>query len=136
LLYAFLLFVCRGFLLLIISLSFREDSSRMMTLFYPSKYDFYWSLLPVLPALVVLILLSQRNKIWRSERMWLFKPLVMLFVVALLADISVQLGILSRIHFAFSATHGFSILIALIGLVYAMKSRHMRDIVNDWVREH
>jgi hypothetical protein len=133
-LYCFLLFLCRGLLLLIISLSFREDSSRMMRLFYPSKNDFYWSLLPVLPALAVLALLSQRNRVWKNECMGLFKPMVTFFLVALLADISVQFGILWRIHFAFSMTHGMSILIGCIGLIYALKSRHMKDIVKDWVR--
>jgi hypothetical protein len=134
LLYCFLLFLCRGFLLLIVSLSFREDSSRMMSLFYPSKNDFYWSLLPAIPALLVLALLSQRNRVWKSENMMLFKPMIGLFLLALLADMAVQLGILWRIHFAFSLPHGLSILICVIGLVYAFKSRHMKDIVGDWVR--
>lgn len=131
-LYLFLVFLCRGFLLLVISLSFREDSSRMMSLFYPSKYDFYWSMLPVVPALLVFALLSQRNRIWKKGRHSLFKPMIALFVVALVIDIVIQVSILWRIHFAFSATLGYSLLIAAVGLIYALKSQHMRDLVSDW----
>jgi hypothetical protein len=68
--------------------------------------------------------------------MSLFKPIVALFLMALLADLIVQFGILWRIHFAFSMTHGVSILICIIGVLYAFKSRHMKDIVKDWVRAH
>jgi hypothetical protein len=134
LLYVYLLFLCRGFLLLIISLSFREDSSRMMTLFYPNKWDFYWSLLPTVPAMIILALFSQRSKLWQGGYYALFKVIPSLFVLALLADIAVQLSILSRIDFSFSFTHGLSIVIAFTGLAYALKSRHMKDLPVDWSR--
>ncbi|MFC4699107.1 DUF2919 family protein [Glaciecola siphonariae] len=134
LLYAFLLFLCRGFLLLIISLSFREDSSRMMSLFFPNKWDFYLSLLPSIPALIILILFAQRSKIWLNERQSWFKVVPILFVIALVGDIAIQLNILSRLDFRFSLTHGLSILLALIGLIYAHKSRHVRELPIDWAK--
>jgi hypothetical protein len=134
-LYGFLLFLCRGFLLLIISLSFREDSSRMMSLFYPNKWDFYWSLAPSVPAVVILALFSQRGKLWLNHRQQVFRAIPALFIAALVLDIAVQVGILHRIDFRFSFTHGASILIAFIGLVYTIKSRHMRDLPIDWSRQ-
>jgi len=102
LLYIFLLFVCRGFILLIISLSFREDSDRMMGLFFPNKFDFYWSLLPTVPALGLLAILSQRSKLWQKQRLRMFSWILPLFVFALVLDIAIQVSILSRIHFEFS----------------------------------
>lgn len=134
-LYVFLLFLCRGFLLLVISLSFREDSSRMMSLFFPNKWDFYWSLLPAVPAIMILGLFSQRTKIWAAQRQSLFKIIPLLFVIALLSDIAVQIGILSRMHFQFSFTHGISIVLAMVALAYASKSKHMRDLPWDWSRK-
>jgi len=133
-LYLFLLFLCRGLLLLIISLSFREDSSRMMSLFFPNKWDFYYSLIPAVPALLILALFSQRTKLWKNDRHGLFKWIPTFFVMALLADIAVQVSILSRIGFQFSFTHGLSILIAIIALVYFKQSRHMQDLPLDWAR--
>jgi hypothetical protein len=132
--YVFLLFLCRGFLLLVISLSFREDSSRMMSLFYPSKWDFYWSLLPSVPAIVILGLFAQRSKLWEKGRYGMFKFIPAIFLLALLADIAVQLSILFRMDFRFSFTHGLSLLIAGVGLAYAAKSRHMKDLPRDWCK--
>ncbi|WP_371193338.1 DUF2919 family protein [Glaciecola sp. SC05] len=133
-LYIFLLFLCRGFLLLVISLSFREDSSRMMSLFFPNKWDFYWSLLPAVPAMLILALFSQRSKIWLSKKQRLFSIIPAVFAIALLADIAVQMSILWRIDFQFSLAHGLAILLATVGLVYASKSKHMRDLPVDWSR--
>nr|WP_136252460.1 DUF2919 family protein [Ningiella ruwaisensis] len=132
LLYCFLLFLCRGLVLLIVSLSFREDSSRMMALFYPNKWDFYLSLVPMIPAVLIFILLARRNSLWSKEKHALFRFIPALFAIALLGDIAVQLSILARIGFTFSATHGVSLILAISGLLYLTKSRHMRDLPRDW----
>ncbi|WP_395344031.1 DUF2919 family protein [Ningiella sp. W23] len=133
-LYLFLIFLCRGFLILIISLSFREDSSRMMSIFFPNKWDFYWSLLPAIPAIAVFALLAQRSRIFKAEKQRYFTLIPWLFFIGLVIDTMIQSKIIIRMDFGFSLAHGLSILIACIGIGYGAQSRHMRDLPSDWQR--
>ena len=130
--YLILLFVCRGLIMLIISLSFREDSERLLRLFYPQPYHFYLSLIPILPAIMGLFLVSYRNSLWgKSRHRWFtFLPLCMLF--SLLIDLGVQLYILRSIDFGFSTNYGLSLFIVFCGLLYLFQSKYIKDLINDW----
>ena len=130
--YILLLFVCRGLLVLIISLSFREDSERLLRVFYPLPYHFYLSLMPILPALVGLYFVSKRTILWGKERYTWFKCLPWCLYAALIFDALIQLYMLSEINFAFSMTHGVTLLIVVCGLLYMRQSRYMKHLVKDW----
>jgi hypothetical protein len=132
LVYLLLLFVCRGLLILIISLSFREDSERLLRFFYPLPYHFYLSLVPILPALIGLYFLSKRTVLWAKERftwsMWL--PWCLYFALSL--DGLIQIYILDQMTYAFSITHGLSVIIVVSGLIYIKRSKYLRNLVLDW----
>lgn len=130
--YIFLLFVCRGLLILIVSLSFREDSERLLRTFYPEPYHFYLALLPILPAMIALSIISRRNSLWKSENFKWFSSLVLLGCVALIIDVIVQFYILNQMKFNFSLSHGLSILIGITGLTYWLRSTYVNNLIADW----
>lgn len=132
--YIFLLFVCRGFLILIVSLSFREDSEALIRLFYPHPYHFYLSLLPLLPAAFALYLVSYRNKLWKDAKYAIFKSLKPAMIMALVIDLLIQGYILTKLQFAFSMSHGVSICMCGLGLVYLIRSEYLKNLTNDWSR--
>jgi hypothetical protein len=127
-----LLFVCRGLIILIFSLSFREDSERILRFFYPEPYHFYLSLIPILPALFALYLVSRRTILWEKNKYKIFKLLPIIMAAALIADAAMQVQILWKIHFAFSLSHGVPLVICLLGLIYIVKSKYIKNLVNDW----
>ncbi len=130
--YLILLFVCRGLILLVISLSFREDSERLLRLFYPLPYHFYLSLVPILPALLGLFLVSYRNSLWQKSRYaWFFALPIMMFS-SLIIDAGIQLYILQSINFVFAMNYGVSLFLVFCGFLYLFKSRYIRDLVKDW----
>lgn len=131
-LYILLLFVCRGLILLVISLSFREDSERLLRIFYPLPYHFYLSLIPILPAIFGLYLVSKRTILWKEKKFFWFKLLPFLLYLALLLDAAIQLYMLEEIEFAYSMSHGFSLLIAFCGILYMSKSKYFRELIVDW----
>lgn len=130
--YGFLLFACRGLIVLIVALSLRQDSDKLLRVFYPEPYHFYLALLPIIPALLALVIISKRRSIWESGKTWWFYLLLPVSCVALIIDILVQAYILNQIRFVFSATHGSSILIAITGLLYWLRSNRVRDMLTDW----
>ena len=130
--YLLLVFVCRGLMILIISLSFREDSERLLRIFYPLPYHFYLSLIPIIPALLSLFLISKRTILWKKARFAWFKPLRWCLGFALLLDIVIQLFMLREIYFVYSVSHGLSLLIAFSGIIYLINSSYIKHLVLDW----
>lgn len=127
-----LLFVCRGLIILILSLSAGDDSDRLLRLFYPEPYHFYLSLIPILPALFALYLVSRRTILWGKNKYKIFKLLPMIMATALIADAVIQVQMLWKIHFVFSLSHGVPLVICLLGLIYIVKSIYIKDLVQDW----
>jgi hypothetical protein len=130
--YILLLFVCRGLIVLIISLSFREDSERLLRIFYPLPYHFYLSFTPILPALLALYLVSKRTILWHNGHHSWFRWLGLYLYCALLFDAAVQLYMLQEINFVYSITHGVSLLMIFCGLIYLRQSRYIVHLIKDW----
>lgn len=130
--YILLLFVCRGLIILVISLSFREDSERLLRIFYPLPYHFYLSLLPILPALIGLYFVSKRTVLWTQQRFSWFRWLPWCLYAALLGDGIIQIYMLHEINFSFSMTHGVSLLMVFCGLLYMKQSRYIPHLIQDW----
>jgi len=130
--YIMLLFVSRGLLILIISLSFREDSERLLRLFYPHSIHFYWSLIPIIPALLGLYVVSKRSLLWEKKQYVLFRALPWFMITALLLDLAIQLYMLWQIHFRYSLSHGLSIIISATFIIYIMQSEYFKTLLQDW----
>jgi hypothetical protein len=130
--YILLLFVCRGLIVLIVSLSFREDSERLLRIFYPLPYHFYLSLAPIIPALICLYFVSKRTVLWKKERYLWFRWLPWFLYSALIFDGAVQLYMLQEINFRFSMTHGMSLLAVFCGVLYMKQSRYIPHLIQDW----
>lgn len=130
--YLLMLFSCRALFVLIVALSYRQDSEGLLSTFYPNNYHFYQSLIPMLPALLVLIIVSKRNAFWTTQKYFPFKFILPLTLFALLSDIAVQINILYQSDFNFSLVIGLSILVALSGILYIFRSAYFYDVLKDW----
>ncbi len=85
-----------------------------------------------LPVLISLILVSQRDRLWKNGylvwRRWVI-PLAQLGVLALL---SVQLYYTMHHHWGFEYITGVKIVFYAIALYAISKSRHLKWMVEDW----
>ncbi len=131
-LYVLLFFLCRGLLVFVVALSMRDDSERMMTLFYPEKYDFYLSLLPAIPAFLILAMFSRRQAIWKKGKQMIFVGISYLLGTALLLDIALQLYVLNKLEYTFAISRASTLTFALIGTMYLLKSKHVKHLKKDW----
>ncbi|MAO69363.1 DUF2919 family protein [Idiomarina abyssalis] len=97
-----LLFEMRGYVAAIISLTFAEDRTRLLKLFYTSSEQFGLMLLVGLPALIVLLATTfagedERN--WANVLMRFAQPLLLL---SLIVDATLILWMFIEQHGAFS----------------------------------
>ena len=131
--YVFVLFVCRGLFILVVALSMGDDSERLLRIFYPQPYQFYLALLPIIPALFALIVVSKRTLLWKNQNYRWFNLVPKFAILALIIDVVVQFYILKQVNFQYSATLGLSIIISLAGLSYFLRSTYLKYLVSDWV---
>lgn len=130
--YAALVFLMRPVIVFIASVTFREDQTKLLSIFYPDKEQFYLALSHAVPALLILLIISFREKIWESGRYAFIKAIPLLLTFAIIADACVQLFILNSEGFKFAWAHAFSFLGLLMFGLYAYKSQHFKVMVDDW----
>ena len=90
-LYFCIVFLSRSLLILIGSVSVRENSEQLLALFYPEKQYLYISLAIAFPAFLALLLLGFREKIWLAEKLWMFsciKPLLIFSVLGTILNVN------------------------------------------------
>ncbi|MDN4500957.1 DUF2919 family protein [Alteromonadaceae bacterium BrNp21-10] len=130
-----LAFLCRGYILFILSMSYRQDSTFLLRLFYPQTHDFYASLAVGLPAFIIVALVVYRDKIWRAERLYYFKLIWPLLLLSLVADGALHLLMAQQSHWAFSWVIAGTLLIDASWLFYVSRSRYLDVMLGDWVKK-
>jgi len=131
-LYSVLILLCIDWLAFIFSVASRTQTSELLAFFYPQKETLGLGLAASLPVLISLILVSQRDRLWKNGylvwRRWVI-PLAQLGVLALL---SVQLYYTMHHHWGFEYITGVKIVFYAIALYAISKSRHLKWMVEDW----
>ncbi|WP_394220367.1 DUF2919 family protein [Alteromonas gracilis] len=131
-LYALSLMLCIDWIAFIFSLASRSQTSELLSFFYPNKASLGTALVASLPILMGLVLVSQRERLWKKGFVkWrrVVRP-------------SIQLGclLLLAVQFTYLIDHqwGFEFFVALrmvfcVFAFYAVwRSRHLRWMVEDW----
>ena len=131
--YLVLVYLLRGYLLWVISITYRDDPSLILSLLYQDTRWFFYSLVFGLPALLTFILFtlkSQRQKpwfvmCWKGQRRFL--------MLGLMLDLCGQTFVIAN-HTATS--HWSQILLVIIGvylLWYWSKSLKIKRFFNNWL---
>ncbi|QHJ09864.1 hypothetical protein FX988_00072 [Paraglaciecola mesophila] len=130
-----LFYLCRPFWVFVASLTFRQDSGALLTLFYPDNYYFYLSLGIAFPALLVALLISFRTKLWHSRARCVFQAIVPLVMLSLISDIGFHVSMAFKQHWEFSWLVALTLLLDCIYLYWVKKNLHLRLMAQDWAKE-
>jgi hypothetical protein len=132
LLFLCLCFLARGIVVFIASLSFRQDGGLLLSIFYPLKYQFYLSLLTAIPAIMTLLLLGFRERVWKASlgNFYIGLPIVLGYLI--ISDVVIQLYILRAQYFAFAWPKALTLFSVLLLAWYLVASKHMRIMLADW----
>lgn len=133
-LYWCLLYMCRSYLVFIAALSFRQDSSSLLAIFYPDKGYLYTSLFCAIPTLLVLLVMSFREKVRHKEHCWLFTLIKPLMLATLAADIAFHLAIANKQYWGFSWLIALTLLVDMLCLYFVGKDRHLSFMLKDWAK--
>ncbi|WP_438864784.1 DUF2919 family protein [Neptunicella sp.] len=127
-----LLYLARGYLVFVISMSYRADTGFLLGLFYPQKSDFYYSLLLGGPAVVLALVMLYRDKLWQLNYLFIFKSIKPLLVVTLLVDFLLHLRVAYQQDWQFSWILAATFVVDISLIYYFMRSRYFSVMVKDW----
>lgn len=126
------LFPCRALLVLLVSLTFIQDQSAILSLVYPNQSLFYWSLLPLCPALTVVAMASYREKLWRTTRHRSFALLKPLLLLAYILDFGLLFMAAHIGHWMFQWPIALGVLGNVILFTLLLRNHHLCLLVKDW----
>ncbi len=130
--YSVLLLLCVDWLAFIFSIASRAQTSDLLAFFYPQKESLATGLAASTPVLIALILVSQRERLWKRELVsWrrLVVPLIQIGTIALFA---IQLFYTMHHHWGFEFVTGLKLLLYVFSLYVISRSRHISWMIADW----
>lgn len=131
-LYLCIAFLCRSLLVLIASVSVRDNSEQLLAWFYSDKHYLYLSLGIAIPSFAGLLLLGFREKIWSSNRAWMFSYIKPLLIFAVLADLGLHIKLASMQHWQFSWVIAFTLILDSLFFYFLLKDKHTQLMLKDW----
>lgn len=131
-LWATIFYVSKALFVLIASLTFVQDKSALLGLFYPVKSNLYVGLVISLAGLLVFIICGFREKIWKNKKNYLFGLIKPVLILVLIVDFIFQLYMANQHQWAFSWTLGVSAMLDLLILYWVVTSKHLAFMLLDW----
>jgi hypothetical protein len=131
-LYLCIAFLSRSLMILIGSVSVRENSDQLLALFYPEKRYLYICLAIAFPAFLALLLLGFREKIWQADRGWMFSCIKPLLIFSVLADLGLHVMLADIEHWQFSWLIAITLLLDSLVFYFLIKDKHTHMMLLDW----
>jgi len=131
-LYVCIAFLSRSLMILVGSVSVRENSDQLLALFYPEKQYLYISLAITFPAFMAILLLGFREKIWNADKCWMFTCIKPLLIFSVLADLGLHIMLADIVHWQFSWLIAFTLLLDSLVLYFLVKDKHTKMMIVDW----
>ena len=127
-----LILLCSDWIVLIFSLASMGHTSQLLGLIYPDKSQFGLRLVASVPLLIGMLLLSNRERLWK--RHWYNWRILCcgLVIVGIVCSAMIQLLALAHDDWAFHATPGIFLLLNGLTIVSIVNSRHVRYMLTDW----
>ncbi|WP_339721527.1 DUF2919 domain-containing protein [uncultured Paraglaciecola sp.] len=125
-------FLCRSLLVLIGSVTVRDNAEQLLALFYSNKHYLYISLAIAIPAFLTLLLLGFREKIWKADRCWMFSYIKPLLIFSVLADLALHIVLATTKHWQFSWVIAVTLILDSLLLFFLLRDKHTQLMLKDW----
>ncbi|QSX35091.1 DUF2919 domain-containing protein [Shewanella avicenniae] len=131
-LYLLLLFIARGWVIFILSLTDGSDRAALVRFFFPERSDFLISLAAGAGAVLLFLLVTaerRRKPQWLSHGFQWLRPMLL---VLLIVDAGLLFYRLKHNHFWFEWSMALDALFLFWSLLYLRVSRHLKLYCQDW----
>ena len=130
--YLLLVVLLRPYIIWILSVANRKESTVLIESLYPVKSDFFMSLAIGFGAVLVFAFSSLRRKDAFGWLPTVWKASAGLLWITLLADFLSTLNVVKNAHFIFQNQHAAVFLGLFFAALYLYKSQRLADFLRDW----
>lgn len=130
-LYLTCLWLCKGFLILVVSASMRDNATVLLTFFYPNNQDWYMSVAPALFGLFGILILSLRDVLRERQVLGYQRHVRGVLTLGLLISLGIYVSGVINLSGSFELASGVLILMTLAFLSYVWRSKHTRLFCED-----
>lgn len=123
-LYVCSLWLCKGFLILLVSVSFRDNSTALLELFYPQSIHWYMSMMPALIGIVALVSLSLREKLRERHVNYFQRHVSKILLCGLFVNLVLQSYFVFEANGQFYWSYAAAIALTCALIVYLLRSKH------------
>ena len=131
-LYWMLLILCSDWIALVFSLVTFGQTSELLSVLYADKTVLGWRLLATWPFLTVILLMGNRERLWKKELTGWRLGIMPLIWTGNIVSIAAQMQTVLHDQWDFHWTPACFILVNVLVFVTVMRSRHIRLMVSDW----
>ena len=135
-LYVILALFSLDWIAFIFSLASRSQTEALLKLFYPQSESLVLALLSSVPIVLGLVLISQRERLWKKGITGWSRALLPLILVGVIASLSVQFYHIVSVHWGFEMITAIKVVVSIISLYCISRSRHLRWMIQDWKKPH
>lgn len=126
------LLLCVDWIAFVFSLASRTQTATLLAFFYPQRESLGVGLIASAPALLSLLLVSQRERLWKKGFIHWRRAVIPCVQLAILSLLTVQFYYAMHHQWRFELVTGAKLLIYTIALYAISSSRHIRWMVQDW----
>jgi len=131
-LYALLLLLCIDWIAFVFSLASRTQTSELLSFFYANKASLGLYLLASLPVVIGLLLISQRERLWKKSFVSWRKIVLPSIQIGCVLQIAVQCSYLMSHHWDFDPVVALRSVFCIFAIYVLWRSRHLRWMIEDW----
>jgi hypothetical protein len=131
-LYGLLTFFCLDWIAFVFSLASRTQTETLLRIFYPHSESLGLALASSFPLVLVMILISQRERLWKHHYVMWSGWLIPAMVFGVTCSLGVQVYHAVKLHWNFDIVTAIKITVSLVGLYVLCRSRHLRWMIEDW----
>ena len=131
-LYWMLILLCSDWLALVFALLTFGKTSDLLALLYPERGVLGVRLLATLPFVCTLLLLGNRERLWKRQWIEWRKLILPLLVSGIAASVWAQVNTMQQDHWAFHWTPALFLAGNFVLVITLMKSLHVSTMLADW----
>jgi len=116
----------------IFSLASRAQTETLLSFFYPQRESLMLGLVGSLPVVIALLLISQRERLWKRSWINWCKSILPLIMFGAVTSLIIQVYHVTAIHWRFETITAVKIMLSVLCIYCVGRSRHLGWMIDDW----
>lgn len=129
------LYMLRGYIFWVVSLTFSDDRSLILSLVYPNLSMFWLTLVVGLPALITFFFFSLKSQISKSWYQWVWARLRLILTISMAVDLMLQAWIIVTQTLDLHPIQMIQFILGSYLFWYWLRSKRIQRFFKQWLQQ-